>query len=74
MKTIKVVIIRYKPIFVKDICMLPKMSPFTLKRFLIVNWSKGLWFQNSILLNKSKNKKKNTVYGKCIHSKLSIIK
>lgn len=37
------VIIRYKPIFVKDICTLPNISPLTLKRFLMVNWSKGLW-------------------------------
>ena len=53
MKTIKVVIIRYKPILVKDIWIPPNMSPLMLKRFLIVNWSKGLWFQSIALLDKS---------------------
>jgi len=39
-----VVIIRYKPIFVKDNCILPNRSAFTLSKFLMVNWSKGLLF------------------------------
>jgi len=44
---------------VKDICRLPNISPLTLKRFLMVNWSKGLWFQmNGVLLYKGMKKKK----------------
>lgn len=46
------VIIRYNPILVKDICRLPNISPLTLKRFLMVNWSKGLWFQINAVLFK----------------------
>ena len=56
------VIIRYKPILVKDICILPKISPLMLKRFLMVNWSKGLWFQmNGVLLFKGIWRKKISI-------------
>ncbi len=30
---------------VNDICMLANKSPLTLNKFLIINWSRGLWFQ-----------------------------
>ena len=37
-----VVIIKYKPIFVKDICRFANISALILSKFLIINWSKGL--------------------------------
>jgi len=40
-----VVIIKYKPMFVNDICILLNKSAFMLTKFLIVNWSNGLLFK-----------------------------
>jgi hypothetical protein len=39
----QVVINRYNPMLVIAIFTLPNISIFTLNKFLIVNWSKGLW-------------------------------
>ena len=43
MNTINVVISKYSPMFVKDICILDNKSPLMLNKSLIINWSKGLW-------------------------------
>ena len=45
MKIIAVVIIKYKPMLVKDNCILPNRSAFMVNRFLIINWSNGLLFE-----------------------------
>lgn len=52
-KIINVVIIKYKPIFVKDMCRLANISALILNRSLIINWSKGL-------LNQTGNGNDNT--------------
>jgi len=44
MNKISVVIIKYKPILVKDNCMFPSKSAFMLSKSRMVNWSNGLWF------------------------------
>lgn len=41
--TIKLAIIKYSPILVKDIWIFPNKSAFKLNKFLIVNWSNGLF-------------------------------
>lgn len=38
----KIPIVRYKPMLVKDICILAKIGASILSKFLISNWSKGL--------------------------------
>lgn len=39
---IDVAIIKYKPMLVKDICILANKSAFKLNKSLITNWSNGL--------------------------------
>ncbi len=41
-KAIKTPIVKYNPIFVKDICKLANIGASKLNKFLISNWSKGL--------------------------------
>ncbi len=41
-KAIKTPIVKYNPIFVKDICKLANIGASKLNKFLISNWSNGL--------------------------------
>lgn len=53
--------LKYNPMFVIDICILPKTGASKLNKFLISNWSNGLEISVYILFTVIQHKKKRLI-------------